>query len=113
MLRDYNELKQASRTNENAYFKIELVKALLNYKAYLPFITRRFISGIGALRSIGTENARPEAKLKDSYLRELNEITSKMSGIYQGDIFFNVMDDSEPMFMVTDYIHILLKNPFM
>ena len=34
-----------------------------------------------------------------------------MSGIYQSDIFFNVMDDDEPMFMVTDYIHILSKNP--
>ena len=35
MLSDYDELKNASRTNENAYFKIGLIKALLNYKAYI------------------------------------------------------------------------------
>ena len=112
MLRDYSELKQASRTNENAYFKIGLVKALLNYKAYLPFYHKALYRQVWFPNNYWnrkTPNERQE--LEDRYLKALNENTSEMSGIYQGDIFCNVMGDDEAMFIITEYIHILSKNP--
>lgn len=38
ILDDYVELKRLSHINENAYFKLETVKALLNYKNYMPVL---------------------------------------------------------------------------
>ncbi|MFH0910472.1 MAG: HEAT repeat domain-containing protein, partial [Planctomycetota bacterium] len=35
ILADFNDLKVAADANENAYFKLELVKALINYRNYL------------------------------------------------------------------------------
>jgi len=36
ILDDYRQLKQNARINENAWFKLEIIKALLNYRDYMP-----------------------------------------------------------------------------
>jgi len=95
-LDDYYELKEKSKTNENAYFKLEVIKALVNYRNNL-------------LRYHKLMNLYGQDEL-GKYKVNLDQYTKGIKDILQWHLFLNVMDDARPDLMTINYIHVLFRN---
>jgi phosphoglucomutase len=111
ILSDYPALKEASPSSENAFFKLELIKILLNYRSYLLLyhkLLNRYNWTPSKYPSLMSQQQREEllSKLK----ADLDRFTQGMERISQWNLFLNIMDDADPLFMVINYIHILLKT---
>jgi hypothetical protein len=96
VLDNYHELKEKSNINENAYFKLEVLKALINYRNNL-------------LRYHKLMNLYGQDEL-EKYKANLDQYTKGIKDILQWHLFLNVMDDARPDLMTTNYIHILFRN---
>ena len=111
MVPDYKTLKRDSGTNEAAYFKIEVLKALLNFRAYIPLYHKtvnRYRWNKSLFREEMSEEEREALALR--YRGDLNRFTQNMRGIFQHNIFFNVMDDMDPGFLPLNYVFMLERN---
>lgn len=112
ILDDYGILKEVSKANENAYFKIENIKALLNYRSYLEHYYK-------VIHKFNWEESRKKfeegspAEQKSLIARdgeELDGFTESWQKVKQFNLFLNLMDDADPAFLVFNYLH-LLSNP--
>ncbi len=111
ILQDYDKLNEASDFNENAFFKLEIIKALLNYKAYLA-LYHKYINRYRWEAKDLWDEKKPEerAALIREHKASLDRFTEGIKAIYQWNIFMNVMDDADPHFMTANYIHIFLRD---
>lgn len=118
MLDDYVELKRLSGINENAYFKLEIVKALLNYKNY-QFLFYRFTY-------VSEEDWKEERYLSEMSSQEQKNILEEFRiairdwnfpdrlGSYSY-LFDEIIRDPEfsPALLVLYYMHGLFKDGLM
>ncbi|MCP4612817.1 MAG: hypothetical protein GY845_29330 [Planctomycetes bacterium] len=111
ILEDYQELKKKAYCNENAFFKLELIKALLNYRAYIPFYFKTCNRYAWTIDNYWDEKDITEQRTVISQcLADLDKYTKKWREISQFNIFINVMDDADPVFLVHNFLHILLSR---
>ncbi|MGB3113099.1 MAG: WbqC family protein, partial [Candidatus Omnitrophota bacterium] len=82
LLDDYDSLKKKSKTDVNAYFKLENIKVLLNYP----------VSG------------------DSRYQSAINGLTREWNKFTQRSVFFSVMDDTDPFTLVAGYLRLLSKR---
>lgn len=111
ILDDYFKLKEDSKTNENSYFKIEVIKALFNYRNYLPMY-HKLIYKYNWNESNYLDEKTPEEQksILAGYYNDLNKYTKGMKNILQWNLFLNIMDDSDTGFMFMNYLHVLFKD---
>ena len=115
MLDDYVELKRLYNVNENAYFKLEIVKALLNHKNYLSFIYKLFRTAEGEWNE---ENYLSEKNpLEQKYiLRELREAIENWEFVERlgsySYLFDKMLRDPSfsPAFLVSYYVYTVFKH---
>jgi len=111
ILEDYASLKENLSINENAYFKLELIKILLGYKRYLHKYHMNVCKYNWNETTYPSEmDLHEKQQLLHQYNADLDRFTDGMRNISQWNIFLNVMDDADPAFMITNYIHILLRQ---
>ena len=111
LLEDYYQLKEASRTNENAYFKLGVIKGLLNYRKLLPVYHRIICKHNWKKKNfLAEKNAAKINKLMGGYKKSLDDATRGIKGMHQWNIFLNVMDNADPDFAIINYIHILMNE---
>lgn len=111
LLTHYLLLKAEKSSNENAYFKLEIIKALLNYRSYLPFYYRLIYERTSDLHSYWDEKEQSEQQsLVEKMRRELNHHTRGFGEILQWNLFLNVMDDADPALLISNYLHLLLRQ---
>ncbi|MGB2880054.1 MAG: hypothetical protein WBD24_07715, partial [Candidatus Omnitrophota bacterium] len=114
MVEDYERLKEAGQTDENAFFKLETIKALLNWQAHARLYHRFIHKYSWDTKNYWSEKTPDEQEILASRYREdLDRFTDGWSRIRQHNIFMNVMDDADPMAMVFNYVHMLSKDPGM
>lgn len=110
ILKDYQALKERSATNENAYLKLAVVKALINYRNYLRSyhkVLHRY--NWSPEQMLDDKAPEEQAAVLERYRASLDQYTRGLKGISQWNIFLNVMDDVDPDFLITNYIHLLLS----
>ena len=111
LLGDYEQLKTASRTNENAFLKLALIKALINRSNYLPMYYKVINRFTWFLQNYWEEKTLDQKReLVAKYRVNLDGYTKSVKGVFQWNAFLNVMDDADPMFLAINYLHILLSN---
>lgn len=110
ILNDYAELKANSVTNENAYFKLAVVKGLLNHSRYLTLyhkVLNKF--NWDASQFLSEKSERERKALFSKYETDLNKFNRGVDRINQWNLYLNVMDDADPDFMVMNYLHLVAK----
>jgi HEAT repeat protein len=111
LLKDYHILKEESLHNENSYFKLNLIKALLNYKSYLRGYHKTINRyAWGKQNFLDEKTPAEQSELLDRYRIQLNEYTKDYTDISQWNIFLNIMDGADPDFIIYNYIHMLVVN---
>jgi hypothetical protein len=85
MREEYRRLSSQSSTNENAFWKLEVLKALIAYP-------RRF-------------------EALQSQQQNLEAATRGMSNIDSWMLFLNVMNDADPHLVLKNYLHLLSTAP--
>jgi hypothetical protein len=113
ILGDYQELTTAAPHNENAFYKLEIIKTLLNYRAYIPFYYRTCKRYAWTRENYWDERTVVEQRaIVSQCTADLDMYTRRWRRIGQYHIFVGVMDDADPIFLAHNYIHILLsRNP--
>ena len=118
ILDDYVELKRLSGINENAYFKLEIIKGLLNYKNY-PSLFYKIIH-------ISEGNWQEEHYLSEISPQDQEHILEDLRiairdwkfidrlGLYSY-LFDEIISDPQfsPALMVLYYVHAVVKNGIM
>ncbi|MGM0568535.1 MAG: hypothetical protein ACQESB_04890, partial [Elusimicrobiota bacterium] len=109
ILDDYDRLKEASVFNENAYFKLNLIKMILNRKNYLKsyykFLHRHKWSK--ETYSI-VENEQKWDEIKIKLIKEMENYTEDTEAISQFEIFIHLMNDEiDPYLLIFKYIYML------
>src|SRR3989338_5393901 len=114
ILDDYQQLKEVADINENAYFKIEVVKALINYRNYLAR-NHKIVHKFDWNESNYLSEKSPDEirAIFAKYKEDFNRFTNGMSKLSQWNIFLNVMDDADPEFLLVNYVSILFENGFL
>ncbi|MGB3113355.1 MAG: ATP-binding protein, partial [Candidatus Omnitrophota bacterium] len=112
LLEDYEKLTEESRTDENAFLKIENMKMLLNWRSHSQ-LYHRFINRYARVPENywGEKTPDERKRLEEKYRHDLDGFTENWQNIRQYNIFMNIMDDADPMALVFNYIHILSKDP--
>jgi len=110
ILPDYNELKSAAQTNENAYFKLSLIQGLLLWQS--RFETYHYqLNKLNWTKESGNflqlmENG-PRDKVLGKYRDDLKRFTKDLQSVSQWNVFLNVMDNGDPEFLVCNYLEAL------
>jgi len=108
ILEDYQGLKEAALFNENAYFKLNIIKSLLNYRNYLENYHKLINRDTWTKENILDEKTNTQRQaLVRKYEKDLDGFTRNIKDISQWTLFLNIMDGADPNAMVFNYLHIL------
>ncbi|MBD3426586.1 MAG: GNAT family N-acetyltransferase [Candidatus Omnitrophica bacterium] len=114
ILDDYQDLSEARYEDENAFFKLEITKTLINHSNYLALYHRLLHRYKPESGNRWVEKTNEEKRdLARSYQRDIDKATSGMKGIYQWNVFLSVMQDADPMFLVLNYISMISLDPYL
>ncbi len=110
---EYARLKEESSHNENAWFKLEITKGLLNYRERLA-LYHKLLHRYDWTPETAWHRLSPKEQkdLSAQYRSDLGRYTQGMDGIAQWNVFLSVMDDADPEFLVANYLQLLL-NPLV
>jgi len=118
ILDDYVYIKEMGRINENAYFKLEIVKAFLNHKNILPVFYKSFMVATGNWEK-KEYLSEQTPQIKERLLKECKELSeheiSDISFISYRYLFEQLMRNRyfQPSLLVASYTYAVFKDGIM
>lgn len=110
MLDDYNKLVAEMQVNENAYYKLRIVRDLCNMPNYL-LSYYKLMHPAWNISTYPCEKPFVEmVQILTRYNDDLNSFAKKIKRIEQWNIFLDVMGNGDPGLLVCNYIHLLQKQ---
>jgi len=114
ILDDYTKFKENAPTNENAYYKLEIIKSLLSYRNYLAIYHKTMNKSTWTKEKYLSEKTPEEIKtLSARYNADLDGFTTGWKKIGQYNIFFVATNDNDPDFLLANYLHLLFGREFI
>ncbi len=102
LLKDYDLLNEQRDSNENAYFKLNVVKALINHKNYL-LAYHQTMSGTPVSSKLGQDELR---RLEEPQQRQLDGFTAGWDAVNQYNLFLSLFGNADPRFIISNYMHV-------
>lgn len=113
ILPDYKLLKAESETNENAYFKLELVKSLINYRNYYKKY-HNYTQRIKRPGKMAGMDATPRKCFLEMWFLALESksllFQPRREPISLRHVFLEIVEDREPRWIILNYLHTFLRN---
>ncbi|MDD5439674.1 MAG: HEAT repeat domain-containing protein [Candidatus Omnitrophica bacterium] len=113
--KNYTALKQNAPANENAYFKLNILKMLFAIKhfpeMYYKYYSMRMNNGQWLPASyLSGKSAEAGALCLEKSNEDLEKFMKGIDAISQWNVFLNVMDDADPRLLVLNYAYILFDK---